>query len=208
MPHSIPDERLRRVKQVYQDALDVPPARRAAFLAEACGGDRELQREVLELFLMHGQLDEWLDRPLDGAEALADLASPREGFIGPYRLVRQLGRGGMSVVHLAEREGQTVALKLLAAGSLSPELREQFRSSPRSCATWTTRDWRACWMRASRRARAGSPSRGWHSSVWRAGHCSTMRRRLPCPRNHGSCSSPRCVTPCSTRTNAAWCTAT
>ena len=127
MPDPIPTERLRRVKQVYQDALDVLPARRAAFLAEACGDDRELQREVLELFLLHGELDEWLDRPLDGTQALAELASPREGFVGPYRLVRELGRGGMGVVHLAEREGQPVALKLLAAGSLSPELRERFR---------------------------------------------------------------------------------
>jgi predicted Ser/Thr protein kinase/tetratricopeptide (TPR) repeat protein len=120
-------ERQLRVKVLFQDALDVPAARRAAFLARACGGDDELRREVLELFLLHGEQDSLLDQPLDHAEALADLAAPREGFVGPYRLVREIGRGGMGVVHLAEREGREVALKLLSVGALTPELRDRFR---------------------------------------------------------------------------------
>jgi predicted Ser/Thr protein kinase len=122
-----PPGHLLRVKQLFLDSLDVPPARRAAFLAQACGPDDALRREVLELFLLHGEQDELLDQPLDGSQALAELALPREGRVGPYRLVRELGHGGMGVVHLAERDGQQVALKLLAAGALSPELRERFR---------------------------------------------------------------------------------
>jgi len=122
-----PAERLARMKQLFLDALDVPPARRAAFLAQACGGDDALRRDVLELFLLHGEQDSLLDQPLEAGAAFADLATPREGFVGPYRLVRELGRGGMGVVHLAERDGQMVALKLLAAAALSAELRERFR---------------------------------------------------------------------------------
>lgn len=119
-----------RVKQLFLAALDVPRARRAAFLAEACGAEAELRREVLELFLLHGEQDSVLDAPVDGTEALAGLASPAAGRVGSYRLVRELGHGGMGVVHLAEsdeRPGERVALKLLAAGAVSPEVRERFR---------------------------------------------------------------------------------
>ena len=116
-----------RVKQLFLDALDAPRGRRAAFLASACGGDEQIRREVLELFLLHGEDDPVLDAPLDGAEALAGLGERPEGVVGPYRLLRELGRGGMGVVHLAEREGRLFAVKLLTSGSFSPELRERFR---------------------------------------------------------------------------------
>jgi predicted Ser/Thr protein kinase len=124
-----PPERSRheRVKQIFMDALDVPRARRAAFVAVACAGDEAVQREILELFLLHGEPDPVLDAPLDGAGALAGLAEPRGATIGPFRLVRKLGEGGMGVVYLAERDGHRVAIKLLAAGAVSPELRERFR---------------------------------------------------------------------------------
>ena len=115
-----------RVKQLFMDALDAPVGKRAAFLAVACEGDEQLRREVLELFLLHGEPDPLLDTPLDGASALAGLAEPGAATIGGYRLVRQLGRGGMGVVHLAERDGKAYAIKLLAAGAVSPELRERF----------------------------------------------------------------------------------
>ena len=129
MSDTPPPERSRheRVKQLFMDALDAPRGRRAAFLAEACGGDEQLRREVLELFLLHGEADPLLDVPLDGAGALAGLAEPEGATIGPYRLVRVLGRGGMGVVHLADLDGKPHAVKLLAAGAVSPELRERFR---------------------------------------------------------------------------------
>src|SRR6266516_2045331 len=84
-----------RVKQLFLDALDAPRGRRVAFLASACAGDEQIRREVLELFLLHGEDDPVLDAPLDGAEALASLAERPEGVVGPYRLLRELGRGGM-----------------------------------------------------------------------------------------------------------------
>ena len=122
-----PRARHERVKQVFMDALDAPRGKRAAFLAAACQGDEQLRREVLELFLLHGEADSMLDSPLDGASALAGLSEPAGATIGPYRLIRELGRGGMGVVHLAEKDGRTFALKLLAAGAVSPEMRERFR---------------------------------------------------------------------------------
>src|SRR5438046_8126456 len=126
-PDELPPSRHEQVKALFLGALDAPRGRRAAYLAEACRGDEKLRREVLELFLLHGENDSMLDAPLDGASALAGLAEPTDGFAGPYRLIRELGRGGMGVVYLAEREGQLVAVKLLVAGAVSPEVRERFR---------------------------------------------------------------------------------
>ena len=116
-----------RVKQLFMDALDVPLGKRAAFLRTACEGDEQLLREVLELFLFHGSEPDRMLEPLGGESALAALAEAGGATIGPYRVVRKLGHGGMGVVHLAERDGRQYAVKLLAAGALSPELRERFR---------------------------------------------------------------------------------
>jgi predicted Ser/Thr protein kinase len=120
-------ERHQRVKQVFLDALEAPRGRRAAVVATACAGDEDLRREVLELFLVHGEPDPVLDVPLDGTEALAELALAPGVELGSWRLVEELGRGGMGVVFRAEREGREVALKVLEAGALSPEVRERFR---------------------------------------------------------------------------------
>src|ERR1041385_3458405 len=127
-----PGERSRhhRVKQLFLDALDVPRGRRAAFLAEASEGDESIRREVLELFLLHGEDDSLLDNPLDGMAALADAVPIEGGEFGPWRPVRLLGTGGMGVVHLAAHVSDPsprIALKVLAAGTFSPEIRERFR---------------------------------------------------------------------------------
>ena len=126
-PEPPPESRHARVKQIFMDALDEPRPKRAAFIAAACEGDEQLRREVLELFLFHGGVDSVLDEPLDGASALAGLSEPSGGTIGPYRIVRELGHGGMGVVHLAEKDARPFAVKLLAAGAVSPEMRERFR---------------------------------------------------------------------------------
>ncbi len=120
-------ERHERVKQLFVAALNVPRARRAAFLAEACGGDDSVRREVLELFLLHGEQDSVLDAPLDASDALEQLGAPARGQIGPWHLVRELGRGGMGVVFLAECDGSAAAIKVLGAGAISSEGRERFR---------------------------------------------------------------------------------
>src|SRR2546421_7833604 len=91
-----------RVKQLFLEALDVPRGRRAAFVAAAWGGDESVRREVLELFLLHGDGDSVLDNPLDGMAALGESAPVPGSEFGPWREVRLLGSGGMGVVYLAE----------------------------------------------------------------------------------------------------------
>ena len=125
-----PDDRIahhERVKQIFMDAHDAPRHRRRAVVAAACNGDDALNREVLELLLAVGEPDRVLDEPLDGTEALAEVPASGEVRIGPYRILEEIGRGGMGIVYLAERDGGMVALKVLSAASLLPELRARFQ---------------------------------------------------------------------------------
>ncbi len=125
------------VDEIFDRALDVPIEERASFLDRACGGDDELHDAVERLL-------EWSSRPPSifarGALARglligeADNDSGAERSIpervGPYRILRELGRGGMGVVYLAERDDghfeQQLALKVMRPGSETPETLRRF----------------------------------------------------------------------------------
>ena len=118
-------ERWERIERLVDAALDVPTAEREVWLRNACGDDETLCTEVLALIDAGERDDAFLAAPLaDVAPALpSDTAqSVPAGVpfsIGPYRVLREIGRGGMGVVYLAEREthfAQRVALKLVRSG--------------------------------------------------------------------------------------------
>jgi serine/threonine-protein kinase len=134
--------RLRRVEAVLDAALTREPAEWPSLLDETCSGDPELRREVEALLARVHSAERFLESPPAAAAAaliaethaleVSHSASARDGQrIGAYRIVRELGRGGMSRVFLGERaDGQfqhQVALKLLRPGLDSELDRERFR---------------------------------------------------------------------------------
>jgi eukaryotic-like serine/threonine-protein kinase len=134
-------QRWRRIATILDTVLELPPDDREPYLAQVCDGDVALQREVEELLAATATSDTFLDTPaLERAAPLVavieqDIKSASATFlqgrvVGPYRLLAELGEGGMGVVYLADRvDGQfeqQVAVKLVKHGLVSEEARRRF----------------------------------------------------------------------------------
>ncbi len=123
--------RWRQVEELFHDALEQSLATRDEWLTTACEGDAELQLEV-ESLLSAGERSHRVERVVRGGFELAASAPREEAVvnIGPYRVVREVGRGGTGVVYLAEREGevrQRVAVKVIKRGMDTDEILDRLR---------------------------------------------------------------------------------
>jgi eukaryotic-like serine/threonine-protein kinase len=127
--------RWERIQEIFLAAAEIDPAIRPGFLASACCDDAALRHEVEDYL---GSLDDDCDVVANAIrlEAIKVLDSDHEPVadreVGPYRLVRRIGYGGMGAVYLAARADneyeRQVAIKLVRSDpAANPELIRRFR---------------------------------------------------------------------------------
>src|SRR5437667_6429005 len=126
--------RCREIEDIYHLARSRPAEGRAAFLADACGGDDDLQHRVATLLAAHEQAGSFLEVPaLEEASTLQ--AAPAQ--VGSYKILHRLGAGGMGEVYRAHdaKLGRDVAIKMLArAFADDPERVSRLRREARTLA--------------------------------------------------------------------------
>jgi tRNA A-37 threonylcarbamoyl transferase component Bud32/tetratricopeptide (TPR) repeat protein len=128
-------ERWGRVKEIFAGALERDPAERTTYVDQACASDAALRSEVISLLEAHETAGGFIEQEAAQRVGLAS-AAPRQDWIGrrlgPYRIVGEAGRGGMSQVFKAVRDDQQyekqVAIKLLKPGLDTDSLLKRFRA--------------------------------------------------------------------------------
>lgn len=127
-------ERWSLIQSIFETALEKEPSERITFLKAACKEDVDLYREVASLLESDQQINSLLDGQAFDAVSFAqqptDDVADENVQVGPYRIIRRLGAGGMGVVYLANRADgqfeQKVALKLIKKGMDSEQIVRRF----------------------------------------------------------------------------------
>lgn len=127
-------DRWQEIQELFRSAVELPPVEQREFLDQACAHDRALRTSVESLFESDRAAGRFIENAVLDAGSLLRPERPlrSEMMIGPYRVERELGRGGVSIVYLAVRadaEYQSqVAVKLIRRGMDSLELVRRFRA--------------------------------------------------------------------------------
>jgi WD40 repeat protein/serine/threonine protein kinase/regulation of enolase protein 1 (concanavalin A-like superfamily) len=129
---------------LFAAALEQPPANRNAFLVEACGDNTALLARLRALLAAHGKDAGILDQPADPAEPSQEKTAKAPGWeqIGTlvasrYKLLEQIGEGGMGAVWVAEQTQpvrRKVALKLIKTGMDSKTVLSRFEAERQALA--------------------------------------------------------------------------
>ncbi|HEX8140696.1 MAG TPA: protein kinase [Pyrinomonadaceae bacterium] len=129
-------ERWKKVEEIFESALQKAPEQRRAYLEVACGGDDNLRGQVETLIHSYEQAGSFIEGPAIGVESAPTLVDDvPTGMIGrrlgSYKLVREIGRGGMGSVYLAVRADdefqKRVAIKLIKRGMDTDFIIRRFR---------------------------------------------------------------------------------
>ena len=122
------------MKKVLSEALELDTVRQRQFLDHSCADDADLRAEV-DMLLAH-RVDTGNDVmeecAADAALLRPDAPTKIGTRIGAYKIVREIGHGGMGTVYLAERDDehyhQQVAIKLINPGLGGDTIRRRFRN--------------------------------------------------------------------------------
>jgi serine/threonine protein kinase len=126
--------------ELFEAALERPTRERSAFLDEACSGNDALRRRLLALLARHDEEASFLEAPADELNVTSPpTASERPGSViaGRYKLLEQIGEGGMGAVWLAEQTEpvkRQVALKLIKPGMDSRQVIARFEAERQALA--------------------------------------------------------------------------
>jgi tetratricopeptide (TPR) repeat protein len=130
-----------RANDLFLKALELQSAsEREAYLDGACGGDAARRAEVEALLDASARAGSFLESPASGLRVTPDLPSDGEDsrtVIGPYKLIEQIGEGGMGTVWMAQQTEpvkRLVAVKLIKAGMDSKQLIARFEAERQALA--------------------------------------------------------------------------
>jgi len=127
-------ERWQRIESLATEALDRDLQGRSAFLAEACGNDTRLARDVRTFMDTFDRVEDSTELATGKGHGRAPANDSQVEWVrvGPYRILREIGQGGMATVYLAERDDREfekqVAIKLIHPGQGWEGLARRFRS--------------------------------------------------------------------------------
>ncbi len=133
------DTNFERIRQIFLEIVEKPAARWETLLTEACDTDEDLERQVAVLLQAHARQNGILDRNGAGlaATGVFELGERPGAVIGPYKLVEQIGEGGMGIVWMAEQTEpvrRTVALKVIKPGMDSRQVIARFEAERQALA--------------------------------------------------------------------------
>ncbi|MCX6928624.1 MAG: tetratricopeptide repeat protein [Verrucomicrobia bacterium] len=128
---------------VFNAAVELPAAERAAYLDKACAVDTTLRQQVEALLRAHDQAEGFMEAPAGGlddqrtASGSIPLTEKPGDRIGRYKLLQQIGEGGCGVVYMAEQEEpvrRRVALKVLKLGMDTKQVIARFEAERQALA--------------------------------------------------------------------------
>jgi serine/threonine-protein kinase len=135
------------------------------YLRQACGADSGLRERVQDLLRAYEEQASFLESPppVGVAPTIDEPASESPGsVIGPYKLLEQIGEGGMGTVWMAEQKEpiqRRVAVKVIKAGMDSKQVLARFEAERQALALMDIRTSHACWMPA--RLALAAPTSSW-----------------------------------------------
>ena len=136
---SLSSARWQRLESLFEDALQQPPDSRRQWLDRECANDAPLRMELERLLAADSSAAEQLDAVVQGALSAWHDTGLSGRQIGPYRVVREIGRGGMGVVYLGIRDDgvfhKQVAIKVVKRGMDTDLVLRRFRDERRILAT-------------------------------------------------------------------------